>query len=439
MNTAIRSIRCRTPGFRSLRLLCTTLIGGLSFAAAGAAEPKPMPVAVRLEAAKPRETTSPGDSWGIVFSGSAGDLARVREDMQGLLSAMGWTASQVCARTAADGASVCYSLNSSPADTDTFALSRRSDLGLATEAVAFTDRHGQTKSLALVSQKEILAAMLQRGRSFTFAGPNCSVDKLREHLAIRQNVVFWGFRTTWRHPEFNPYRYNRDVYWEEMQGDDWQVKPGVRHSEAVADAFVGQYSYEIGCTSACRFIVAQGIFDYYQRIKQDKRRLLHIEASLDSRRPFRDMAPPAERLGTGIVQGLMLERHVRVPWNHWVPGDWGWIKNTDEKSSREFGSEGSNIIYAGGGVFVNYYPERPVKNLDQLIKRVYGWSVGLDEEEVALDEALAQTLRKDPRDGGMLRDVRDFPKLFTAPSNAMPPAALSSPSRPASPTRRNGA
>jgi len=359
---------------------------------------------------------------GVVFSGRYEEIAKVKIQMQQLLVQMNWTEGQVQILEGPQGKQVAYVLNSSPGDVSTLELARRPQLGLAPEAIAFRDRHDHERTLSLVSQKEILAAMLQHGRATAFSGENCSVARLQEQLALRQNIVYWGSRADWVFPEDKIYRYNIAEHWEEMIGDDWTIKPQTRPSQAIADAFVGRFSYQIGCTSACRFIVAHGIFDYFARVQPNPAVLARMEASLDSRRPFLEMAPTVDRQGVVRKEGLFVDRQFDVPSEHWIPGDWGWIKNLDAKSAEELGSEGCNIIYAGGGMFVNYYPERPPKTLDQSIKRVYGWQFGIEEGDLALRADLAKQLRQDPRAGGMLRDVRDVPKFFSSASAPRPGA-----------------
>ncbi len=357
-------------------------------------------------------TSGAAEACGIVFSGPPLEIPRIKATMQQLLLAMGWTANQVQVHDSPEGGSVCFVLTDGAPDAGTFDLAKRPELGLAPETVQYIDRLGQKKAITMASKKEILATMLARGRRFEFSGPNCSVEKLKEHIAIRQNVVYWGFRAGWVFPENRTYQYDTVEHWQPMLEDNWTLKPGVKPSKAVGDAFVGKSFYIIGCTSACRFIYAQGVFDYFQQVKPNPGVMSRLEASLDRQHPFAGMCPARNRDGTAPPDGILLARHVDVPWNHWVPGDWGWIKNADPKSSDEFGSEGSNIIYAGGGVFLNYYHNHQKKNLDQLLKRVYGWRFGLEESELDLEQATMDLLRKDPRDGGMLRDVRDFPKLF---------------------------
>ena len=364
------------------------------------------------------------DDSGVVFIGQSDQIALVKAQMRALLGQMGWTTDQVQVREPGTGERIAYMLNSAPGDTNTFVLSQRPQLGIASEVIRYTNRHGETKTLALVSQKEILATMLQAGRAFVFSGPNCLVERLKEQIALRQNIVYWGMRTDWVFPEDKTYRYNTADYWQVMKGDDWTLKPGIRISDAVADAFVGKFSYQIGCTSACRFIYVHGILNFYQQVRPNAAVLARLEQLLDNRRPYIDIAPKIDRQTRTVVkEGRLMERHSDVPWDNWVPGDWGWVKNPDDKSAEELGSEGCNIIYAGGGYFVNYYPERPPKTLDQGLKRVYGWRFGLEESELDLPADLMQQLRQDPRAGGMLRDVRDFPKSFGAGMTVTQPGA----------------
>ncbi|HEV3339098.1 MAG TPA: hypothetical protein VG125_02040 [Pirellulales bacterium] len=362
------------------------------------------------------------DENGVVFSGRSDQIALVKTHMRQLLAQMGWTANQVLVREFADGERIAFTLNSVPGDTNTFVLAQQRQLGIAPEVIGYVDRKGQKKTLALVSQKEILAAMLQAGRTFLFSGANCRVDLLKEQIALRQNVVYWGMRADWVFPEDKLYRYNTADYWQVMKGDEWTLKPGVKPSEAIADAFVGKFSYQIGCTSACRFIFAHGILDFYAAVRPNTAIIGKLAQVLDGQHPFIDIAPTVDRKRVVVKEGRLMERHTDVPWNHWVPGDWGWIRNDDNKSAEELGSEGCNIIYAGGGHFVNYYPERPPKTLDQAINRVFGWRFGLEESELDLPDDLMQQLRQDPRAGGMLRDVRDYPRTFGAAGPVQPGA-----------------
>lgn len=109
-----------------------------------------------------------------------------------------------------------------------------------------------------------------------------------------------------------------------------------------------------------------------------------------------------------VKEGTLVDRHFKVPADHWVPGDWGWIKNPDDESAAENGLEGANIVYIGRGLFVVYYENDHDRTLDEGLVRVYRWRRDFKEQPITAD--LIQSLRKDPREGGLLRDVRDFPK-----------------------------
>ena len=317
-----------------------------------------------------------------------------------------------------------YALNTDPYDTNTLDLSQRGECWLAPVPVSFQDRYGWHKTLQLVSNGEILAAMLQHGREFVFSDAHCSVDRLREHIAIRWNIVYWGSRAEWVYPPDQTARYNVFGPWVEVKGVGWTVRPHASASWAIADAFVSEFPYQMGCSAACRLIVAQGIFDYYRNERRDLGMLKLIEDSLEPGRPFDQMTPTVEGRTTVRVPGRLVDRQFDVPWNHWVPGDWGWIKNTDARSASELGDEGTNLIYAGGGKFVNYYTDHPPESLDDALKRVFDWRFAANEAKQELSTVEKSRLRRDPRYQGLLRDVRDVPKLFirSPTSNQMAPA-----------------
>jgi hypothetical protein len=162
---------------------------------------------------RPTITDAPGGTpslagpGGIVFSGRYEQVAQTKVQMQQLLTEMGWADGHVQTRLAPDGKQIGYTLNSPTDDTGTLSLLEQPQWNLAPEKMSYRDRHGQTKIMAIVSQKEILACMLQRGREFRFAEQNCSVDHLKQELAIRQNIVYWGSRADWVFPEDKIYRY----------------------------------------------------------------------------------------------------------------------------------------------------------------------------------------------------------------------------------------
>lgn len=382
--------------------------------------PKPVALAsdnVRLVTPTPLKPAAAG----IVFRGRPADIAQAKTHMRTWLAALKCPTPLVVVGESPTLDEVSFTLNTPPDDSDTLTLAKRLNWPMPVEAIAFQDRNDVFQTRDLVSEAEVLAAMMQHGRAFLFAGPHCSVERLKEHVAIRRNIAYWGSRADWIFPD--PYipRYNADL-WDALQDGEWTLKSGVMPHRAIADAFFGRPAYEVGCKTACQLVMSHGIFDYFAAVRPNPTLLAGIVRRMDTVHPLTEIEAKGRE---GVIRrpGRLTERHFSVPWNHWVPGDWGWIKNTDGSSSNEICAEGSNIIYGGGGRFVNYYADGPFRTLDQSLKRVYGWRLGVDDGQIELPDDVMHRLRGDPRSGGLLRDVRDVPKMFGAETTAYPPEA----------------
>lgn len=359
---------------------------------------------------------------GIVFRGRPAEIGQVKAQMRAWLAALKCPPQMVLVSDSLAQEEIGFALNTPAGDTDTLTLAERLNWAMPVETIAFQDRDDVSRTREVVSEGEVLAAMMQHGRTFLFSGDHCSVERLREHVAIRRNIVFWGSRAEWGFPDpFIP-RFNVEL-WSALEDGEWTLKPGVSARRAIADAFEGRPAYELGCKSACQFIMAHGVFDYFARLRPDPAMLDRLERRVDPVHPLTEIEAKADKQGVIRRPGRLADRQFHVPWNNWVPGDWGWIKNTDNSSSNELCAEGSNVIYGGGGKFVNYYADGPLRTLDQSLKRVYGWRFGVENPELEVPEALMQRLRGDPRDGGLLRDVRDVPPCFDARGGAAPPQA----------------
>lgn len=370
--------------------------------------------------AAPPRARKPVD--GILFRGRREAVAQAKIEMRGWLTVLKCPPQIIQLIDTPAGDEAGFTLNTPPADTDTLTLAERLKWAMPVESVTFQDRHDAALSREVVSEAEVLAAMMQHGRTFLFSGDRCSVECLREHVAIRRNIVYWGSRAEWIFPDpFIP-RFNTD-HWSALQDGEWTLKPGVSARRAIADAFESRPAYELGCKSACQFIMAHGVLDYFARLRPNAAMLARLESRVDPVHPLTEIEAKADKQGVIRRPGRLADRQFHVPWNNWVPGDWGWIKNTDDSSSNEVCAEGANVIYGGGGTFVNYYADGPLRTLDQSLKRVYGWRFGVENPDLAIPAALMQQLRGDPRDGGLLRDVRDVPPFFDALPKAMPPQA----------------
>src|SRR5205823_10208386 len=187
--------------------------------------------------------------------------------MGNLIEAFHWRLGrQVILEELQDGKMLSYRLKTTGHETDTLGLSNHADLDLAAETSTFSrvnHKTGkkETLTLPLVSQKEILAALLSPGRLTEFKGGHGSIDKLKDHLGIRQNTARWTQIACWDYAAQSEVVYDPHKW--EVGKDGWSLKPGVLAHEAVADAFVSALQYKMGCTRACRFIMVQGIMDYY--------------------------------------------------------------------------------------------------------------------------------------------------------------------------------
>ena len=289
---------------------------------------------------------------GIQFNCSAEENAKLLGEFDKLFHEFGWTAPPLI-KTLVNkkGTQLTFSLNTADSDTSTIDLFQRNEFGIKADLDPFTDRKGKTQNYEVASQKEIIASLLQHGRLSEFDKSFCTFEKFMEHVRLRQNIVKWGVRAMWSFPEdgvtkTNPKKWN----------EDWSLKPGVKSSDAIADAFIGDYNYEIGCTKACQKIMAQGILDFFKNVKKDKAISEHLD-TITAPYPLdtMEMTVNGDSKKDMVKEGTLVDRHFKVPADHWVPGDWGWIKNPDDESAAENGLEGANIVYIGRGLFVVYY------------------------------------------------------------------------------------
>jgi hypothetical protein len=370
----------------------------------------------------PAALSVPGAKAGIVFHCSPAETESVKAAMSQYLDAFHWQAGrEVLLAESVDGRLLNYRLRTPAADTNTLDLSSRADLSVGVDALVFTRLNRktcgeETLTLPLVSQKEILAALLSPGRATELRGGQGAVEKLKDHVAIRQNTVRWTQRACWEYAAQKEVVYDPKKW--HVGSDGWFLPEGVKAHEAVADAFISKTQYKMGCQRACRFIMVQGIMDYYARVKRNEAVLSHLESLADGR-PINDIAPPqVDEPGSAPQRAKYLDRVSNVPWNNWVAGDWGYIRNPDEASRTTIsGYEGSNIIYIGRGVFGVYYCGPKTRTLDRSLMRVFRWRYEADNPPPKQPETpeLLEQLRKTPAEGGFLLSHRFVPQMFELP------------------------
>lgn len=218
---------------------------------------------------------------------------------------------------------------------------------------------------------------MQHGRLTEFAGSQCSLQVFRGHVGIRQNIVAWAQNVEWNWPDGKRAQWNKR-YW-----NKGMPLPGVSVSKAVKEAFLNQEKYSIGCYAATKLVMIHGVLDYYARIKKSPTNLAEIE-----RRLMANDSAPLVRIEPRAVwafeedfdaselwqKGKLLEMRYNIPARNFVPGDWGYLLNTDPITTKKIGYEGSNAIYLGRGKFDDYYNDHNHSYLfREKLDEVYQW------------------------------------------------------------------
>ncbi len=291
----------------------------------------------------------------------------------------------------------------------------------------------------IVSRKEILAALMQHGREYVLTGPQCSIEALKDHIGIRQNIVKWAkvAQGRWKFPEkwviqpdgtlvleslpakFNP------AFW--GAPEDAFIPKGVSPHEAVQDAFTGAFEYSLGCRSATKLCIMQGIFDYCRAVKKDIRMAEYLDSLADGE-PVGHVGGSHALPPQSLDHRNYLVRQFNVPPDNMIPGDWIYIKNTDTKSAQRTGYEGINTIYEGGDTFADYFYDDPnavhgspyytggakdAGGLSRRLQEAYNWRFGILEDfendpgRAFLTKPQIDGLMKDPSQGGLLMNSRD--------------------------------
>ena len=358
---------------------------------------------------------------GIVFTCPGADLPALANALAAYFESEG-VESGLYAQVLDEGsATLQFLLQDRLAGTDTLNLIHRLEFNVKEELVQLPTGGKWPRTVVTVSRKEILLALLQRGRTTRFGGNACAVEALADQVGIRQNTVAWAESLALRWPNGNSARWNAK-YW--VRGD---LKAHQPLHQAIADVFLNPQEYAVGCYAATKLVVIQGILDYYRRVKKDvvaadaiARRLMqggeplaHIEpgAAWYFEKDFnpQDMARAGKL--TFLVSG--------IPADNFVPGDWTYFLNTDSVTYEKTGYEGSNVIYLGRGKFDDYYNDNNHSyTYREKLLEVYQWrhKVFSRTRDVAnihpLTAAEIQQLTQTPEQGGLQLDYRIVPYTF---------------------------
>ncbi len=367
------------------------------------------------------ENDAPYADEGIRFSCNLSRLNHIKSSMAAYLSALGIAPNLVLTKMDQSNSLLTFTLNTPKDDFDTLQLKYMPEYAIRDVTVLLPGKNGEMRKVVTVSKKEILLAFLQHGRLTEFSGANCDMNALIEQVNIRQNIVAWSGHLNWIWPDGGPAKWN-EKYWH--QGTPL---PNVPLHAAFGDALINQKKYAIGCYTAAKLVIVQGVLDYYRRIKSDQLQLKLVEARLVlDQEPLMDIEPgemwsfekdfDSQKL-TRPGKILKIQHHV-APRN-FVPGDWVYILNTDPISSQKTGYEGSNAIYLGRNKFVDYYNDNHhAYTYQQKLDEVYQWRNGVfsrsrDSDKIKpLSKEDYEQLGKPPSESGLVQSFRVFPNRF---------------------------
>ncbi|MBI1772327.1 MAG: hypothetical protein HYR68_08275 [Burkholderiales bacterium] len=349
------------------------------------------------------------------------NVVELKRDISAYFQELNISADLVAWRINKHGTVLNMALTTPSTDHTTTDFYKRAEFGITKENVNLIGSDGREIVVSTVSKKEIVLALLQHGRTTVFGRSDCYLDRLSDHVGVRQNVTAWAENLNWRWPEGTPAEWNYK-YW-------YRGTPhaGVDLTEALLNAFVEQDRYSIGCYTGTKIVFAHAMLDYYLRVKKDLQRGDLVKKSLEiDGDPLVDVEPhrmwsfepdfnPRERNRTGKI--LQLTKNVLA--SNFVPGDWAYIVNTDPLSRNKVGYEGSNAIYLGLNRFDDYYNDNDHSyTYEQKIDEVYQWRNGVfsrshDAAKIRpLNEQAIFRLGKTPSLGGLVLNIRVVPRYF---------------------------
>lgn len=267
------------------------------------------------------------------------------------------------------------------------------------------------------SKKEILISMLYPGRKTILEGKSgCDVNSLDKILTTRQNVVFWTKKATWGWPDGESATWNDTL---------WNSGTPISLRKSFNDMFTHQNKYKIGCYTATKAIYIQSFLDTYSH--SFPKDYAKVEMALNrNSEPFVGVEPnemwyfeddysPDISTEYGKILGIVNVDSSK----NFVPGDWVYMRNTDEKSNKKTGYEGSNTIYLGSGLFSDYYEDhKGAYPYERKLDEVFQWRNGVfsrsfDGNKIqVLSESEREKLSYSPINGGVVENYRISPLLF---------------------------
>lgn len=277
--------------------------------------------------------------------------------------------------------------------------------------------NNKTQTIKTVSKKEIILAMMQVGRETVFTQDQCHLSALKELVGIRQNIATWGQNLDWYFPE-------HESEWNPKYWDHGTPLKSQKLGDSLTDLFLNPRLYSIGCYTAAKMVMIQGLYDYYNRINPNEAKLKKIEERLWSDNdPIVNLEPghawdfyPKMTEEEKATPGKILTVQKKVPYKHIIPGDWVYMFNVPDIMTVERGYEGSNAIYLGRNQFTDYYNlHGHYYSFEALIDKVYQWRNKVfnrpaDNKNIKpLQKEDLYKLAKTPQENGIFIDYRIYP------------------------------
>lgn len=176
---------------------------------------------------------------------------------------------------------------------------------------------------------EITSSMTRSGRGLDVVGTAAEQEEsLREHVTARIGVVDFArankFSFTTGETSVNP------DYWNDTGGVEHGMKEGVESKDAYDDLHKNPDKYELECKEAARLTMRGG-------------------------------------------SGFFETKDENVKPDDWIPGDWGYIKNTGT-GKMVMGEIGENIIYLGNGLVYGLSNNKQIRTMQEWFDAVKSWN-----------------------------------------------------------------
>lgn len=363
---------------------------------------------------------------GIKFSCPAEKLEAIQLEMDKYLAQLNVDPDLVVKTVDRTKGNVVFTLNTPKEDTNTIDLSKRPHLKISEDEVELPVHRGGTRKVRTVSKKEIVLALLQHGRLTHFSGAGCDIQALKDNVGIRQNIVAWTQDLKWGWPASES--DDGRALWNKKYWDEGTPLPGVHPHVAFLDSVLQQDKYAIGCYTASKLAMTNGILDYYARIKKDPKTLAIVEqrllldkdplVSIEPRRMWSFEADFNPK--DSSVPGKVLKMETGIAPRNLIPGDWIYLLNTDPITYQKTGYEGSNAIYLGRDLLDDFYFDEGGNNFTykQKMQEVFNWRNKVfhrvrDKDRIHhLTPEDLERLSKSPKEGGIQLDLRVSPYFF---------------------------